>query len=407
MSLKDDIVHLWDLPENEVCVKLPDEIQQEMITKALEIIKGRYNLAKTLNVRPINIYDFEKCRFNSITLSFVKRLSNLLVANNFDEFSLVNIESKLEFIKAKFTGVPIFHPKFPISFNSEEGARIISAFLFDGGISSRGYPFYTNNEEVLVDILVGYIGTIVGQIICRKSKDENTYEVEFPRILGHILICGLGMQAGKKVLTDPTIPEFILKGDTEIKLSFLQQAFDDEGSLNNGKSGKCVELNQYTSSNVKAPKRLVRLKELIESFYIPVNGPYGPTKEHIAKDGTKTYGWSIQISNQSDIRTFAENINFTLERKRKKLQELLASYKLPPRFKNGIKYQEILKAIKNLKKENRPFTTKNISQIINKSQHYVAELTNDMVRQNLLKVTKERLPIGSGKGFYPKEFEIM
>jgi len=94
MPADNGIVNLWDLPENEVCVKFSSRIQKLMIKRALEKTKGRYFLAKEINVKPCTIYDFEKSRFGSVTLSFVKRLSDFLVKNGYKEFSLSSYKRK-------------------------------------------------------------------------------------------------------------------------------------------------------------------------------------------------------------------------------------------------------------------------------------------------------------------------
>ena len=104
MSEKNGIVRLEDLPLGSTCVKFPDKLQKLMVKTALSITKGRYNLAKALSVKSTTIYDFEKCRFKSTELLFVKKLSDFLVKNNFEEFSLEYIETDLEMIKTKWVG---------------------------------------------------------------------------------------------------------------------------------------------------------------------------------------------------------------------------------------------------------------------------------------------------------------
>lgn len=408
MSAKDGIVHLWDLPEDKVCIKLPDSLQKLIVKKALQITKGRYNLANKIGVKPINIYDLEKYRFQSITLSVVKKLSNFFVKNEMREFSLKNLETKLELIKAKFVSNAIFHPKFPMNFNCEEGVRLIAGIFFDGGITSGNYPFYTNNEGYLIKKMIESVKAVTGDMqYNRRNIHTNTKQIDLPKIFGYILTFGLGIPKGKKVFTNPSIPEFIIK-NPKLHKSFLQQAFDDEGSLKNGKSGKCVELNQYTNSNKEPPKRLLQLKKMIEKFGVFVNGPFNSSKAHVAKDGTKTYGWSIQISNQQNIYHFAEKINFTLERKRKKLEKLLNSYKLPPRFRNGTKFEEVMRAARDLKKENKKITNYSIATKINRDKIYVAELTTKMVKESKLKVIKEKKFSGKYRGgFSEKEFELV
>lgn len=384
MSEQDGIVHLRDLPEDEICIKLPNAIQKRMVFDALKIVAGRYNLARLLEVEPVNIYDFENCRFSSITLKFVHSLSQFLVTNGLGEYSLENLENKIELIKSKFVGNPIYNPKFPINFNNEDGAQIISCILYDGGISSGLYPFYTNKEEILVDRFIASTCSVLGQVTCRKYlANDNTFEAWLPRFIGFMLVNCLGIKHGKKTIENPHIPEFILK-NKDCYLPFIQQAFDDEGSVNQGKSGRSIQLNQYSSDNNTPPIRLVQLKNMLEVLDIRVNGPFGPTRECIAKNGTKTYGWMIQISNQTNIRNFAEKINFTLERKQKKLEELLSSYKLPPRFKNGTRYKEIIKICNALKSEGSKITIKNIANKLNRKPRYVEELVRDMMKQEII-----------------------
>ena len=107
MSANDGIVNLWELPENEVCVRFSSRLQKLMIKKALEKTKGRYFLAKEINVKPCTIYGFEKSRFGSVTLSFVKRLSDFLVKNGYKEFSLSSYKrKKLENLLSSYKSPP-------------------------------------------------------------------------------------------------------------------------------------------------------------------------------------------------------------------------------------------------------------------------------------------------------------
>jgi len=407
VSKKDGVVHLWNLPKTSVCVKLSPEIQRLMIETALRISEnGPKKLANILKVNVTTIYDFKKSRFKSVTLDFVIKLSNFLERNGFKRFSLENIEKNLKLIKTKWIGKTIHNPKFPMNFNNESGARVISAIFFDGGITSNCRPFYTNNEEFLVNQILEDIKSIIGEIEFYERKDGYTFDLEFPKILGLIFINGLELIPGAKVFNNPEIPEFITNNKNLYK-PFLQQAFDDEGYVHLGKSGKSINLDQYHTQN-EPPTRLLQIKEMLQKFRISVNGPFGPTKIYNAKKGYTSYGWSIQISNQSDIRVFQEKINFTLERKRQKLEKLLTSYKIPPRFKKGIKYQEVLKVCKKLKAEGKKISIKNIANKLNRKPKYVAELTLNMTEKGMLTVTKEKtVKKGFGSGFSEKEFELV
>jgi len=399
MSAKNGIVRLEDLPTKSVCVKFPDNLQKSMIKTAVNIVKGRYNLARKLSVEPTTIYDFEKCRFKSVELSFVKKLSDFLVKNNFEEFSLEYLETKLTSIKTKWIGKNIFRPKFPMNFNNVEGARLISGILFDGGLSSDLRPFYTNNEEFLIDNLITSVKEIVGNIEFNKRKNRNNLQVDFPKILGLIFINGLGILPGSKLFNNPSLPQFILN-NPKLYSTFLQQAFDDEATVNvglpNGGS-KAIQLQQYNSQN-GIPVRLTQLKRMIERFEINLSGPYGPTQIYNTKKGYTSYGFMIQITNQPDIRKFSETIGFSLPRKQQELELLLNSYKLPPRFKRGMKFDIVLKACKELKDNGDKITIKSIANKMNRKESYVPELVREMADQKKLNVKEE---LGE------KEFELI
>lgn len=61
--------------------------------------------------------------------------------------------------------------------------------------------------------------------------------------------------------------------------------------------------------------------------------------------------------------------------KKQKLQNPLNSYILPPRYKRGIIYTEVLKTCKELKDRNQRLTNKNIAKQLKKSESYVRQLT--------------------------------
>lgn len=407
VSQENGIVYLWDLPEDKVFIKLQSRIQKEMIEKALQIAITRNNLAKELKVNPETIYDFREARFESVKFMFVKRLCKFLVKNGFKKFSLENLEDKIELVRTKTSRNPIHNPKFPMNFNCKEGAQIIAGILFDGGITTGFRPFYTNDDESLVSQFANNLRKVTGEINFYKRLCKNTHAVEFSTILGHILVNGLDLAPGKKVFTDPQIPEFILKSGIEIQKVFLQQAFDDEGTINLGSnansSGRAINLTQHNRIN-KPPLRLLQLREIIEKFEISVNKPC-LNSIWFTKKGFPSYDWGIQISNRSDIRTFVTKINFTLECKKEKLKELLNSYRFcDEHFKKGKKFEEILKACKILKSKNQKITSKNIAQLLGRGHSYICFLTKKMIERDLLKIVKQQT--WNGKSSTCKEFEV-
>ncbi|MCD6477347.1 MAG: hypothetical protein J7K26_04305 [Candidatus Aenigmarchaeota archaeon] len=409
MLAKNGIVHLYELPENEVCIKLPKRIQKEMFLLASKIAGDNIKLSKILKINNATLHDFKKSRFASTRLKIVEKLSNFLVKNGYKQYTLENLEKKVLAIKTHWVGKFIYNPKFPINFNTEAGVISIGAFLFDGGITQNKYPFYTNSEKYLIDKVIRSVEKTVGKINYNIRKQKTgTIVLDLPKILGLILIHGLNIPAGKKIFTNPEIPEFIMNGSKEIKRAFLQQAFDDEGTPQPGKntSGRGIQLTQSGVSR-KPSIRLFQLKELISSFNIPVNGPHY-MQEYVSKSGTITHLWAIQITNQRDIRKFAERINFSLTRKIKKLQEVLDSYVLPEKYKKGENLKVALKACEKLKSQNRKITIRDISKLINRTELHTKDIMDVLVKQNSLMIIK---PKRSSKqyrgGFLPKEFEAL
>jgi len=403
MSQKDGIVHLQDLPENKVSIKLPNSIQKSMIDTALKI-SNINELSRILSISKTTVYDFRNSRQESIIFSTVKKISSLLVNNSHKEFSLENLETKIELIRAKSNGNPVYYPKFPINFNTKEGFEIISSILFDDGIArSTLRPFYTNNEESLVNRFVSNVNIVVGEIIPYKRLDKrtDTYQVELPKILGYILVDGLDLIPGRKVLNNPSISEFILNGNEIFQKAFLQQTFDDERSSVCYR--KCIEFSQYRTEN-KPPLRLIQLKGIIERLGIRTN-KISFVEVRKTKKGYLSYGWILTITNQVDIKIFKEKINFSLERKKKKLENLLNSYTSKPMVKRFTATEEALKICEKLKSENKSITIYNVSKESNKSRRYTARLMIKMLKENKLQIVKPKTMLRTG-GSKPKEFKI-
>jgi hypothetical protein len=327
-----------------------------------------------------------------MSLRVVRRLSDLLISLGFHEFSLKHLERKIELIKTKFVGNAIYNPRFPINFCTQDGAALIAALMFDGGITSRLTPFYTNKEKFLIQKVINCAQRVVGKIdynlrVTHESSPKEAFQVEFPRILGHILVSGLGFSPGKKIFTNPQIPDFI-RDNPSLYKEFLRQAYDDEGYVDNpGSSGRAVTLTQYHSENIP-PLRLLQVKDTLEALGIRTNGPY--LVESKAKDSYTSYGWSLQITGQSDIEKFAQKVDFSLIRKRNELKKLLSSYQnARPRFKRKTACKEVLNACVELDRRGLKLTNKSIGQFIKRNPHYVSELASRLVKMGKLRVVQE------------------
>lgn len=117
-------------------------------------------------------------RFESSSLRNIIKILVFLNKNGFTNYSLVELEKHVEIIKVTIAKNSIRNPKFPMNFNSKEGAQIISAFMFDGGITKDLFPFYANNDSSLVRKLIKNIELVVGQIDYNERRDNRERNIK-------------------------------------------------------------------------------------------------------------------------------------------------------------------------------------------------------------------------------------
>jgi hypothetical protein len=246
-------------------------------------------------------------------------------------------------------GKSVINPVIPFNFNTEKGATIISAIFHDGGLVNPanptvGYCFhYRNYNRGLLDYIVQTAKIVFGNMNIKYQKN-NTFVV-FPKIVGFILIKGLGLEPGHKNEINPHIPEFIFNSDENIKCKFLQQAFDDDGSVekwNKRGSGKQITLvasidmskynqelrdkirithdDKFASNIIKADRRL------LNDIGIVVHGPR-VKREYITSKGKIRHTWKILISDKRNIEVFYNKVGFKLSYKQERLKNMLGSYK--------------------------------------------------------------------------------
>jgi len=94
------IVHLWDLPERSVCLKLNCLYSDEMLNLGKKVAGGKWNdLARMLNIHISKDNGFSAIRqmrrIGIVRLDVLKKLSSFLVSSGYPKFSLEKIEGDL------------------------------------------------------------------------------------------------------------------------------------------------------------------------------------------------------------------------------------------------------------------------------------------------------------------------
>ena len=213
-------------------------------------------------------------------------------------------------------------PKLPFNFTSEEGVRIVCSILHDGGINSELNPNFTNEYVYFRKFFLKNLKSVFGDIK-NISSNPNRYEcITLPKIIGIILVYGLGLEYGKKVKTDPSIPEFIFNLPPVLKWSFISQAIDEDGSIETkAKRIQIMHAVETGENNSKPPNLLTDTKKLIEDLNVDVTEPYLQSSYYI--DEIRRERWAIRIR-QRDLKYCWKNLSLNLNYKNKVLNSLFS-----------------------------------------------------------------------------------
>jgi hypothetical protein len=330
------IVSVWDLPKEKVYVNLNSDIKYKIFAKLKYLFKNKHGIARNLHVNVDMVKNFFD-RNHAASLKFIEKVIEVLKSHNITDFDKKDVEKEIKTIQTK-TGKKIYDIKFPINFNSENGAILISMIFHDGGIEkTKLWPFYKNYEKEKIN----HIKTVFRELIGRAKiyEDKKNSEIHFPNVFGIILVFGLGLQAGAKVEVNPEVPEFIYSAEKSVKSAYLKQAFDDEGTIALGKSGikeikiglsiDASNLSKRMREKIKkerlieyAPNILKADQKLLESINIKVNPPR-VVSEYLTKNKKIRQYWEITISSQENILNFYNNVGFYLSRKQRTLEIFL------------------------------------------------------------------------------------
>lgn len=331
------IIKFEDLPD-DVWVDLKPQFRRHMINVVRHEARYLFLLSKRLKEpthtikqsKYIQVQAYTLSNFISgkcISLRLLRKLSKFLVKKGYKEFKLKNIQEYIILLKSGKRGKPILNPNFPIDFNSKHGAKFIAAILGDGGIDINNGATYRNEDASLRENFIFCARKVFGEFVLNTKSTQ----IELPSIIGKLLVSCLGMHSGKKTVNNVGIPDFILSNSKDIIKNFLQQIFDDEGSVT-GNANKAKHIKLELSVDVTNRRRntkpllLLDLCKLLEIIEIKFRGPYF-SREHICKDKAIKHMWHIYIGGVENLTKFSDNIGFFSYAKSRKLKENIIKVK--------------------------------------------------------------------------------
>lgn len=346
-SKETGIIHLWDLPEKITYLELNKEYKKKLLETARKLTKGKWNnLARKINIPIPNdngstlIRNFRRGSLTSLNL--IKKLSKFLIENNKNKFSLDNIERNVSQLSVRKRNSRIINPKFPINFNSKEGAIIISCLYHDGGISVRDLePFYANTSKKLRRRFLKSVNFLIGEMRVISKKKYDSHEVCCPKILG-IILTTIGLIPGKRSINNPELPKFVFRYKNELIYEFLSQAIADDGWVYCPKNkfgfigfNFTIDLTKYPDDLKEKIKRdkildyipnvLLCDKRLFERIGVKVEGPYFKKELKYYKEDILiryTQEWQINIRDWWSIKLLSKKIKIPLNYKQNRLEKI-------------------------------------------------------------------------------------
>ncbi|MFH1473553.1 MAG: LAGLIDADG family homing endonuclease [Candidatus Aenigmatarchaeota archaeon] len=387
------IVDFWSLPHDKIYLNLENELKEKIFNSSKEYAGSWSKLGKCLGLS-LNKYGsckiIESARCKKFSLFLLDKIIDYLNSNG-EKIDKKNIEKKITVLSSKRGGSnklanSIFNPKIPFNFNTVDGATVLSSIFYDGGINSNLLPHYSNPDNVeLRKSVFDSFTNVFGTFKSKKSNPLENPQLYFPKIVGVILVYGLGLSYGRKVVNNPSIPEFLFESSEEIKSSFLRQAFDDEGSVHKTKRNISFKL---ASSSERPAKLLTGVKCLLESLNIESNGPHY-VDTYNTKNGITASRWRISVTHQDNLKKFYEKIGFHSSYKKNRLKNIIHTLKYPHySVKNRNKI--IIKSCSELQKRYGFITSRELAIQIDRSRVLAKKVIRKLVDRKVLLVKECR-----------------
>lgn len=341
-------IHLSDFPDY-IFVYLDEEYRKQLFNTAYNLFCSLGNLAKFLKVSPSRLsfwfygkqkdYKRDVVGLQFIPLSKLKIISQKLVEDSREEFSMENIEKHVTMYRMQ-AGNPIKNPKFPIK-EGPEIVRLLFHLLGDGYSGNKGdNANYRNTCKELLNEFKNDL-KIFGDVPIYEQK----FSIKFPRVFAEII-------ENYYDVNSRTFASRISDKIFQIPKKYLYLGIgafaDDEGTA-------------YSSSIrlSSANYELLRgIKEIIDFLHLNPNEVRSQKSEK-AKSGKMYY---LEIKN---IELYNKHIGFTHPKKMEILKFNIKRRKVHKAgyYQKNITNKKILELLKS-----KPMTIEQLSYTLNISR---------------------------------------
>lgn len=373
---RDGIVRLKELPEREVFIKF----ESNFLSRINTILTKTYSIPKLAEVTAVSHRILARCLSGESHMRF-DVLNKLLPLCELD---LKEAKKHIVYLRGK-TGFKIYNPNIPFNFRTKAGVRFIAALLGDGCLAKNHVVSYANSDN---DLIIGFLDDfkeLFGGVEFNSRQNvagSNVQVISLPPLCGKI-VCLVGLQAGPKVVTNPTIPKFIFNLDNNLISEFLAQIIDDEGSVSIPSRHIRIKFaveEIHSCSNLIEDIKLLFSKLGID-YTIYQIGRYPSSRGHARKQ------WQIEVHSFKQLERLYNMLDLRHKPKKRKLKKLILSKKVThyPKRKCLSIYLTIMEAIE---RDKGYFTSLDLSCATGRSLGTCQNLLPQLVRRGYVKRIK-------------------
>lgn len=374
----------------EICrLKLDSKFLNKIFKKAISFCGSKKQLAFKFNINWNTLYMYKTSRLYIPALTVEKLLK--IIGKDL-EF----LEGYIKEIKFN-NGSPfkVLSQKLEVDFNREEGGKIIAALLGDGYNKSKNSGAgYVNKNSLLRKEFLNNLTRLFKCIELRDySKAYYGKILQLPSFFSYVFEKA-GIPCGRKVLTNPGIPDWLLKSNkSEVISAYLQQIFDDEGHISAEK--RMIDLPQSidVTNGERVPKQLLDLVYLLSKIGIKSNVPYHIGNYKVkGKDRTyKRSRYVVTLSSYSELKKFKDKSNFLSKHKKEKLDKIIINPPLMQRKNKEIE-KDVLKACRKIQSQKGRINSFVLANELNIGESYAQKLLKRLTKSGkLVKIKKEAI----------------
>jgi len=272
-------------------------------------------LAEKLGITYGSLVDLRNGEIGSISVAALKTLASI-TGETLDE-----IEKNCAYA-LKVQSAPI---KIPIS-STPQLAALVAHALGDGSIGRKHFQVeYKNKNFECIQEVLEAVKSIFDIKVPITKYERNVYLVMLPTTIGHIL-CVVGAIPGNKTEKDFDVPDWIKNGSFEIKKSFLQALFNDEGSVYVGSKNSSIKI--FMAKEISKKDSLIEFFESVQRMLIDFgikSKEVRISRKYQVRNQEKVIV-GFWITGKRNLKVFANRIGLC-PTKQKKLEIAINSYK--------------------------------------------------------------------------------